>query len=104
MDLANGHGVQVVELHATQPAAGHEVGVFQHGEVLHHTEARHAGQDYTQLAERLRVAFEETVEQMAASGVSEGSEDVVVHAVIKGDYLVTCQDAKIEHVLAPRVP
>jgi hypothetical protein len=50
----------------------------------------------------LRVAFEETVEQVAASRVGEGSEDVVVHPVIKGDYLVTCQDAKIEHALATR--
>ena len=81
MDLANGHGVQVVELHSTQPAAGHEVGVFEHGEVLHHTEARHAGQDHAQFAQCLRVAFEETVEQVAASRIGEGSEDVVVHGV-----------------------
>ncbi len=80
MDLTNGHRVQVVEFHSTRPAAGHEVGSLEDSEMFHHAEARHPGQHYAQLAERLRVAFEETVEQMAASRVGEGSEDVVVHA------------------------
>ena len=79
MDLANGHGVQIVELHSTQPAAGHEVGVLEHGEVLHHTETRHPRQHRAQLTECQRVAFEETVEQVATPRVGEGSEDVVVH-------------------------
>ena len=79
MDLANGHGVQIVELHSTQPAAGYKVGVLEHGEVLHDTETRHPREHGTQLTERQGVAFEESVEQVAAPRVGEGSEDVVIH-------------------------
>ena len=77
MKLTDGHGVQIVELHAAQPAAGHEVGVLQHAEVLHDTETRHPRQHRAQLDERLRVPLEEAVEEVAAPRVGERPKDVV---------------------------
>ena len=62
---------------ATDLARRHEPGGFEHGQVLHDTEARQRRNGGAERDEGLTVLVEESVEQYPAAGIGEGSEDVV---------------------------
>ena len=67
-----------MELLPTDLAAGHEVGVVQHGQVLHHAESGHGRQGRAELSERLAVSEEEAVEQEPPTRIGESPEHGVV--------------------------
>ena len=73
----------------------HEVSGFEHGEVLHHAEARQLGDHGAELAQREAVLLHQTIEESASRGLGQRSEDVV-HAPSKGDSQVTCQAVSTE--------
>ena len=54
---------------------GDEVGLLEHAEVLHHTEAREPGEHGAQLAERLTVTAEQRVEQRPTVRVGQCPKD-----------------------------
>ena len=78
LDLADRDRVEVVQLRPPHLLGDDEPGPFEHGEVLHHAEPGDRREHLAQLAERLPVAGEQGVEQLAPPGVGEGLEHVVV--------------------------
>ena len=73
-----------------------EVGLLEHGEVLHHPEAAHpVGEGLADLTDGAAVVLEEQVEHLAPRGVGQSSEDGVlrIHAARLCDHMVTYQGA-----------
>ena len=101
MDLADRYWVQVVVLLAADLAPCHEVRGFEHGQVLHHAEARQLRDHGAQLTQREAVLFHETIKESAARRLGQRTEHVV-HASSKGDSRVTCQAVNAEHAWANR--
>src|SRR5262245_24517719 len=75
-DLADGRGVEVMELLAAAADGGDQVGRFQDGEVLAHRLPGHV-QSGAELAEGLAVARVEAVEELPATRVGQRLEDLV---------------------------
>src|SRR5213592_3351283 len=63
--------VQVVPLLPTDAARRDDLGLLEDGQVLHHTESGHVREVRAQLAERLPVAIEQSIEQQAAARIGE---------------------------------
>ena len=80
---ADRHRVEEVALLAADLLGRHEIGRLQHPQVLHDPEPRHVGQRLAQLAERLAIALEESIEEDPPTWVGECPKDrghVVRHA------------------------
>ena len=65
-----------MQLLAAALSRGDEARLFQHAQVLHHAEPRHRDA-LAQLAQRLPVALEESIEQLAAARIGERFEHLV---------------------------
>jgi hypothetical protein len=72
--LSYGDGVEVVEALAPLSAGDDEVGLFEHGEVLHDGEAGEFGEGGVEVGGG-EGAFAEHVEDLASPGAGEGFED-----------------------------
>jgi hypothetical protein len=80
VDETDRDGIQEVELLPAALARDHEIGLLEHTEVLHHTEARHR-QLSPELAQRLAVAAAKLVKELPPGRRGERSEyNVLVHA------------------------
>jgi hypothetical protein len=94
--LADGHRIEEVELLPALPARGHEVGVLQDREMLHHAEPGHLREFGAQRRQGAAVLGKEPVEQQPSVGVRERPEHRihrrrVGHIRMKRDRMVTCQ-------------
>jgi hypothetical protein len=69
--------IEVVVLLAPDLARRHQPGGFEHGQVLHDTEARQRRDGGAERDEGLTVVVEELVEKDPAARIGEGSEHVV---------------------------
>ena len=85
--LLQGKGIEVVMLEPAAPCGGHEMGVLEHLEMLHHSEPAHV-ELLLQFGQRLSVLRAEAVHQRAAGRVVEGFEDRV-HDILIRDFIVT---------------
>ena len=90
VDEPDGDGVEEVQLLAALAAGGHDPGLLEHLQVLHHAEARHR-QAPLECREGLAVLPEELVEQGPAGRVGQCLEHLV-HDPTIGDHSVTCQE------------
>ena len=75
-DLVDWCGVEVVEAFSASANDGDEVGAFEHVEMLGCGLACHV-EVFAQFAQRLPVAFAETIEQKAPSGIGQRLENHV---------------------------
>src|SRR5439155_25115355 len=67
VDELNGDRVQEMQLLPTASPGRHQASLFEHAQVLHHTEARH-GETPLERCERLPILLEELIEETATSG------------------------------------
>jgi hypothetical protein len=65
----------VMALLPPDPSGGQEAGLFEYPEVLHDPETCHARQRLAQLAERLAIALEESIEEDPPIAVGECPKD-----------------------------
>mgnify|MGYP003516575287 CR=1 FL=1 len=77
VDLADRHGIQVVELLATLLVGDDELRGLEQAEVLHHAEAGHLGERLDKARQSLAVVIGQRVEQRPTRGVRERLEHVV---------------------------
>jgi len=90
VDVVNRDGVEEVELFATVPDGGDEVGVLEEIEVLGHGLARHV-EVLAEGGEGLAVVLVQQIEQLATAGIGQGFENGV-HDIGKiGNQKVACQ-------------
>jgi hypothetical protein len=82
-NLLDGRWIEVVPLRASIPRSDHQIGVSQHGEVFHHSEAGHLGKHLAQLVECLPVAVEQAIQECPSGRVSECPKDftALVHTI-----------------------
>lgn len=90
VDFVDGDGVEVVELFATVPDGGDEVGVLEEIEVLGHGLAAHI-EMLAERGERLAVVLVQQVEQLAAAGIGQSFENIVHDGWKIGNQTVACQ-------------
>jgi hypothetical protein len=76
--LLERHRIEVVPLRPSVPRGRDQIGLRQHREVLHHSEASHLRKLLAQLIERLPVAAEQGIQESSPRRVGERPKDFTV--------------------------